>query len=95
MRIDPKVVIPPIARDTYDSQPSPAKSRAAAASDASSIVKLSIAGTALSAEAPASPTTTARLQTIRAMLDRGDYPVDLDQLASRIVDDELTRVGRS
>ena len=96
MRIDPKVVTPPIARDTRESQPSASKPRGTAASDAPSVVKLSIAGTAASAgAAPAGPTTTARLQTIRAMLDKGDYPVDLDQLASRIVDDELVRVGRS
>ena len=96
MRIDPKAVTPPITRDPRDSQPSPTRSSALAAPGASSVVKLSIAGTAASAgAAPSGPTTTARLQTIRAMLDKGDYPVDLDQLASRIVDDELVRAGRS
>jgi hypothetical protein len=58
------------------------------------VVKLSTAGAAVSAEATAAPTTT-RLQTIRSMLDKGDYPVDLDALATRIVDDELVRAGRS
>jgi hypothetical protein len=29
------------------------------------------------------------------MLDKGDYPVDLDVLASRIVDDDVLRAGRS
>jgi anti-sigma28 factor (negative regulator of flagellin synthesis) len=96
MRIDPKAVTPPIARDTRDSQPQVSRSGALDSSGASSVVKLSIAGAAASAgAAPSGPTTTARLQTIRAMLDKGDYPVDLDQLASRIVDDELVRVGRS
>jgi hypothetical protein len=44
-------------------------------------------------EAPA--TATTRLQTLRAMLDKGDYLVDLDLLASRIVDDGVLRAGRS
>jgi anti-sigma28 factor (negative regulator of flagellin synthesis) len=96
MRIAPKVVTPQITREPRESQPSAGKTGSAAASGASSVVKLSTAGTAAAAGvAPSGPTTTARLQTIRAMLDKGDYPVDLDQLASRIVDDELVRMGRS
>jgi anti-sigma28 factor (negative regulator of flagellin synthesis) len=95
MRIDPKVVTPPITRETREPQAPVAKSDDAPASSAS-VVKLSMAGASASAEAsPANATTTTRLQTIRAMLDKGDYPVDLDLLASRIVDDELLRAGRS
>jgi len=94
MRIDPKVVIPPIARDTREAQPSTAKAADAAPTSAS-VVTLSTAGAAASAESgPATATTTTRLQTIRAMLDKGAYPVDLDVLASRIVDDEVIRAGR-
>jgi len=37
--------------------------------------------------------TRARLQEIRALIDKGEYPVDLDVLARRIVDDELLRSG--
>jgi anti-sigma28 factor (negative regulator of flagellin synthesis) len=93
MRIDPKVVISPVTRDAREA-PSTAKSEAAPSS--ASVVKLSAAGASASAGAAAvAPTTTTRLQTIRAMLDKGDYPVDLDLLASRIVDDELLRVGRA
>ncbi|MEJ7601879.1 MAG: flagellar biosynthesis anti-sigma factor FlgM [Kofleriaceae bacterium] len=40
-----------------------------------------------------SPVMSARLDKIRAMLDTGTYPIDLDQLASRIVDDEWLRGG--
>jgi anti-sigma28 factor (negative regulator of flagellin synthesis) len=95
MRIDPKVVLPPIGREPRESPPSIARTSDSGSSGAS-VVKLSTAGAAVSAETgPAAPTTTARLQTIRAMLDKGDYPVDLDALASRIVDDELVRAGRS
>jgi len=93
MRIDPKVLISPVTRDAREA-PSAAKSSDTAPSSAS-VVKLSVAGATASAEAAASPTTTTRLATIRAMLDKGDYPVDLDLLASRIVDDDLLRVGRS
>jgi anti-sigma28 factor (negative regulator of flagellin synthesis) len=96
MRIDPKAVTPPIARQAREPQPSPGSAGDATVSGVSSVVKLSIAGSAASAgAAPSGPTTTTRLQTIRAMLDKGDYPVDLDQLASRIVDDEFVRAGRS
>jgi anti-sigma28 factor (negative regulator of flagellin synthesis) len=91
MRIDSKVAISPVTRDARE--PSAAPSGQAASS--ASVVKLSAAGAAVSAESAASPTTTTRLQTIRAMLDKGDYPVDLDLLASRIVDDDLLRAGRS
>ena len=94
MRIDPKVVISPATRDARET-PSTAVKSGDTASSSASVVKLSAAGMTASAEAAASPTTTTRLQTIRAMLDKGDYPVDLDLLASRIVDDEVLRVGRS
>jgi anti-sigma28 factor (negative regulator of flagellin synthesis) len=97
MRIDPKVPTTPIARDTRESPSSAGASSKAGATDGSAaVVKLSSAGAAASAEpAVAAPTTTTRLQTIRAMLDKGDYPVDLDLLASRIVDDDVLRAGRS
>ena len=96
MRISTSVITPPIARDTREQAPLTSKSSDPEITGAS-VVKLSSAGTAASAEAApaAAPTTTSRLQTIRAMLDKGDYPVDLDALASRIVDDELVRSGRS
>jgi anti-sigma28 factor (negative regulator of flagellin synthesis) len=95
MRIDPKVAIQPIAREPREAQPSAVKTGEAASGDAS-VVKLSTAGVAASSEpGPSAATTTTRLHTIRAMLDKGDYPVDLDLLASRIVDDEVLRAGRS
>jgi anti-sigma28 factor (negative regulator of flagellin synthesis) len=93
MRIDNNVVISPIARETRES---PAPAPRASDAEASAVVKLSAAGAAASAESgPVAATTTSRLQAIRAMLDKGDYPVDLDVLASRIVDDEVLRAGRS
>lgn len=95
MRIDPKAATPPVARDTRES-PSAATKASPANDGSASVVKLSSAGAAASADpAVAAPTTTTRLQTIRAMLDKGDYPVDLDLLAARIVDDDVLRAGRS
>jgi anti-sigma28 factor (negative regulator of flagellin synthesis) len=92
MRIDPNVSISPATRDARET---PSATKPGDAATGASVVKLSAAGMTASAEAAASPTTTSRLQTIRAMLDKGDYPVDLDLLATRIVDDETLRVGRS
>jgi anti-sigma28 factor (negative regulator of flagellin synthesis) len=93
MRIDANVVTTPITRDTRESPASTKTSDPQAT--ASSVVKLSSAGAAASSDVRPAATTTTRLQAIRAMLDKGDYPVDLDMLASRIVDDEFVRAGRS
>jgi flagellar biosynthesis anti-sigma factor FlgM len=95
MRIDPKVVTPPVTRDAQSASTPAAKSSDAGSS--ASVVKLSAAAAGVASTADttgAAPTTTSRLQTIRAMLDKGNYPVDLDLLASRIVDDEVLRAGR-
>lgn len=94
MRIDPKVAIsPPTTRDAREA---PSTARTDSAPAGASVVKLSAAGLSASADTgAAAPTTTGRLQTIRAMLDKGDYPVDLDRLATRIVDDDTLRAGRS
>jgi anti-sigma28 factor (negative regulator of flagellin synthesis) len=95
MRIDPKVVTPPVTRDATNTPSTAAKS--SDLGDSASVVKLSAAATGAASAADttgAAPTTTSRLQTIRAMLDKGNYPVDLDLLASRIVDDEVLRAGR-
>ena len=89
MRIDPRVSVSPV-----DSQKSPdAKPKAPAAPSGASVVSLSSAASALAPE-ETSETITARLEKIRAMLARGTYPVDLDLLASRIVDDESMRGGK-
>lgn len=94
MRIDSKVAISPVTRDAREAPSTAGKSGDAGAGSAS-VVKLSAAGMTASGSGAAAATTTGRLQTIRAMLDKGDYPVDLDLLASRIVDDDVLRAGRS
>lgn len=95
MRIDPNVVAAPIARDSREASASTKTGDTSSSSEASSVVKLSTAGAAASSDIKPAATTTSRLDTIRAMLDKGAYPVDLDVLASRIVDDEFLRAGRS
>jgi anti-sigma28 factor (negative regulator of flagellin synthesis) len=92
MRIDPKVATPPVTRDARETPSTATKSGDVASS--ASVVKLSAAGITASESSATPATTTTRLQTIRAMLDKGDYPVDLDLLASRIVDDDVLRAGR-
>jgi anti-sigma28 factor (negative regulator of flagellin synthesis) len=86
MRIEPKVVVP-----ITSGEPRPnGQATKADVPAGSSIVKLSSAATAAS-DASESTGMTGRLERIRALLDKGEYPVDLDQLASRIVDDEVVR----
>jgi anti-sigma28 factor (negative regulator of flagellin synthesis) len=86
MRVEPKVVVPVTHHEPRDAAPAAKGDTPAAAS----IVKLSSAATA--ATTPRESTgITGRLERIRALLDKGEYPVDLDQLASRIVDDEIVR----
>ncbi|MCX5742142.1 MAG: hypothetical protein NT062_06570 [Proteobacteria bacterium] len=91
MRIDSTSSPTPIsATESRDAKPATTKR----AGSEASVVKLSSAG--ISAAASASdgeenPMITAKLSHIRALLDKGEYPVDLDRLASRIVDDEITR----
>ena len=79
MRIDPTR---PAAIEPSDSQPA----KPPATKSASSVVELSAAA----AGVPASD-TTQRVARIRELLERGAYPVDLDALASKIVEDEVLR----
>lgn len=86
MRIDPKVTTPPVTSEPRETR---ARPTAKPAGSEASIVQLSAAGTA--AAGPSKQDITTRIQTIKAMIDAGDYPVDLDTLAERIVDDEFLR----
>ncbi|MBX3155912.1 MAG: flagellar biosynthesis anti-sigma factor FlgM [Deltaproteobacteria bacterium] len=91
MRIDPNLAIQPTALDTPKSQASSPKP-ATGPSGPASVVALSPAATA--AAGPQQPSVTARIERIRSLLERGAYPIDLDVLASRIVDDDALRAGR-
>lgn len=91
MRTDPKAVA--ASQTALESAQPPAegerRSRPGSTPPASVAAPPPAAGTA-----GARPVAvTARLERIRAMLEAGEYPVDLDQLAARIVDDDLLRAG--
>jgi anti-sigma28 factor (negative regulator of flagellin synthesis) len=86
MRIVPKVVVHVTLHEPRD----PGTAAKAGAPAAASVVKLSSAATAATS-ARESTGMTGRLERIRALLDKGEYPVDLDQLTSRIVDDEIVQ----
>lgn len=94
MRIDPKVTTTPVTAtstaETRGKQPAPTPTGPAAGT--SSVVNLSSEGAkAASAASSGSTGITGRLAVIKTQLDTGTYPVDLDRLSNRIVDDELMR----
>lgn len=89
MRIDPKVVVSPIQLDSAK----PRTTGAAVPAKGGDVVQLSAAASAAS-ERTEQPTNTQRLDKIRALLNAGEYAVDLDQLASRIVDDDVARMRK-
>ena len=90
MRIDPKVVVFPVPSSTAGDTRKP---RAASESGGNAtVVKLSAGATSAASEH--SEVLDARLERIRGMIDRGEYPIDLDMLSSRIVDDDILR-GRA
>lgn len=88
MRIDPNVVVLPVA--TTKSQDEPA--RKAEDRKGAVVVSLSAGATAATQERP-EVSADARLERIRALVDRGEYPIDLDKLAQQIVEDDLLRGG--
>jgi flagellar biosynthesis anti-sigma factor FlgM len=90
MRIDSNTPVVPITKDTSTGAKAAPRS---GPSGSSTVVTLSASATASASAQPVD--VTSRLDRIRALLDKGDYPVDLDKLASRIVDDESTRGGTS
>lgn len=89
MRIDPNVVVFPVQSSTAGDTRKP---RAASESGGNAtVVKLSAGATAASTES--NQVLDAKLERIRALIDRGEYPIDLDMLSSRIVDDDILRGG--
>lgn len=91
MRIDPNVVVSPVASPTAERSE---RREPASPSAPNAVVLLSSAARARN-EAGVEPSIAGRLERIRAMIDAGEYPVDLDLLASRIVDDEIARARQA
>lgn len=91
MRIDSKVGVVPVA----DSRDGKAASNATPPrSDLASIVTLSTAGTTASRPTDPDqidPRNRTRLDEIRLAIKHDRYPIDLDKLASKMVDDEFVR----
>jgi flagellar biosynthesis anti-sigma factor FlgM len=86
MRIEPKVATP-----VHSESREPSKAASADKGTPASVVHLSAAGTSATRSHDPQPATTQRLAKIRESIQRGSYPVDLDKLAARIVEDEFTR----
>ena len=87
MRIEPKVVVPVSQESREPKAATPDKS------GPSAVVTLSkAADQASQADSQvAAANNAARLAEIRASIRRGAYPIDLDKLAAKIVDDEFVR----
>jgi flagellar biosynthesis anti-sigma factor FlgM len=95
MRIQSQPTIVPVSSDSKSGQPAAQQNDAPAASTESpaAVVSLSSAGTSATSgmrDLP-DPKVQARIAQIRQQLQNGSYPIDLDELASRIADDELVR----
>lgn len=87
MRIDPTLVVASIPKDKSEI-PEPKKT---ASGSSASIVKLSAAATSAAQSAEPKAADPARLATIKMQIEKGTYPIDLDKLASRIVEDDEGR----
>jgi anti-sigma28 factor (negative regulator of flagellin synthesis) len=88
MRIDPKILSPILDRPLNETT---APSSPGEHSNDATVVTLSSAAAAIQTGA-LDELVNARIEQIRILLQRGEYPIDLDKLASRIADDELARV---
>jgi anti-sigma28 factor (negative regulator of flagellin synthesis) len=97
MRIDSKVGVVVVAdsREAKPTTPPPVKS--AEKSSLDSVVVLSAAGASASQPTQATdpesidPRNRTRLDEIRVAIKHDRYPIDLDKLASKMVDDEFVR----
>jgi flagellar biosynthesis anti-sigma factor FlgM len=92
MRIESKVGVAVVA-DSSGKPASTIPTKASDQSSPSSVVKLSAAGAAAQAQDPEeiSPQNRTRLDEIRLAIKEDKYPIDLDRLASKMVDDEFVR----
>jgi flagellar biosynthesis anti-sigma factor FlgM len=89
MRIETQVGVVPVAADSREGKPASTSPK----QDPASVVTLSAAGASASTaqDGEVSPANAARIAHIREAIRTGHYPIDLDKLASRIVDDDIAR----
>ncbi|MCE9578765.1 MAG: flagellar biosynthesis anti-sigma factor FlgM [Deltaproteobacteria bacterium] len=90
MRIDP-TAIASLGEARARGTTAPKTDEAGVKNDPSSVVKLGIA--ARTDATSIEPAVAAKIERVKALLAQGNYPVDLDKLASRITDDEFDRGG--
>ncbi len=94
MRIDPKLFVASVSSQT--AQQAPEQPKRAKRNTGASVVSLSSAGAAVVAEPGATDESepSARVEELKMMVEQGTYQVDLEALASRIVDDDIMRGSR-
>jgi anti-sigma28 factor (negative regulator of flagellin synthesis) len=92
MRIDPKnTTVSPVTSVKGTAATAPVQSTE---KGAATVVELSKAGAAASARVDASSgASPEKLHRLRALIDKGQYHPDLDQLAKRIVEDDFIGDG--
>lgn len=91
MRIDPTIITP-----ITDAPRRPTAPPARGAGQDAAVVSLGAdASAAAASSSGVSPEISARVSRVRELLANGEYVVDLDKLASRILDDDLAREGQS
>ncbi|HVV85931.1 MAG TPA: flagellar biosynthesis anti-sigma factor FlgM [Kofleriaceae bacterium] len=87
MRIDPTALTAIHDTRSRDTQPGTKP-----ADDQASVVSLGAAATQATS---VNPSISTRIHRIRELLSNGDYQVDLDKLAGRILDDDVARTQQS
>jgi anti-sigma28 factor (negative regulator of flagellin synthesis) len=95
MRIESKVVGGLVA-DSRESKPTtpPVPTTPSSKQPVSTVVSLSQAAQANSTkDVEYDPSNHTRIQEIRELIKHDRYPIDLDKLASKIVDDDKLRGG--
>lgn len=88
MRIDPTALTAIHDHRTRE----PAGAKRSADDDQASVVSIGVAATKASGT---DPSISTRIGRIRELLASGDYHVDLDKLAERILDDDVARESQS
>lgn len=91
MRIDPKLFVSPVTSQTNTSAPQAKRSKR---NTGASVVALSSAGAAVVADTDETE-PSPRVEKLKMMVEQGTYHVDLEALASRIIDDDILRGTRS
>lgn len=94
MRIDSKVGVVAVADSREGKAASTATTTRSEKPTLDSVVKLSAAGTSAARAADPEeidPRNRTRLDEIRVAIKHDRYPIDLDKLASKMVDDEFVR----